>query len=244
MNTLKLKLLAASMFACSAAFAQSAGGQISGPPVTRTPTNTPNEFTPQAIGTRPNSSAQGPYFVDSYVLQNGDSQYASVDQKGFYNTADIYQNYNNAAGANANNATQVQNNDGRDGFMGARNIAYIAQNGSASSASQNQLGTGNVASTTQGTGTHNSADQQQTGKSNSADISQIGSNSDAIQFQNGNSDTARIIQGAGSGNYAEQRQTGGDNNQAYTSQSASEYSSFSYTQQNGNNNQATVNQQR
>jgi hypothetical protein len=235
MNTLKLKLFAASMFACSAAFAQSAGGQISGPPATRTPTSNANAFTPQAVGTR-----QGTYLTDSYILQNGTSQYASQTQDGYRNTADIYQNYSNAAGKVNNNATQFQSNDGRDG-RGDRNTVYISQAGSSSNADQRQIGTGSVASIRQGTGTGNNATQYQNGMNNSADISQDGSSSNAIQYQVGSNDAARITQGGASGNYAEQRQMGGNGNQATTTQSAG-YGTFNYTEQNGSNNRAVVNQ--
>lgn len=237
MNTLKLKLLAASLFICSAALAQapSPANQQNVAPTTRTPTSNANAFTPQAVGTR-----QGNYLTDSYILQNGTSQYANQTQNGYRNTADIYQNYPNANGPANNNAVQFQSNDGRDG-QGARNTAYISQDGSNSNANQMQLGTGSVARIVQGSSTHNNATQRQNGVNNSADISQYGSNSNAIQYQFGNDETARITQGGASGNYAEQRQFGGNGNQANTTQSAF-YGTFNYTEQNGSNNRAVVNQ--
>jgi hypothetical protein len=237
MNTLKYKLLAASIFACSAAFAQGNANQQNGVPTTSTPTNTPNQFTPTAVGSR---SDHNRYAEDAYVLQNGTGQYASVDQSGYYNTADIYQNYGNNGSSNYNNATQSQTNPG-----GTMNTAYIAQFGSSGNAAQTQNGSGNTASINQDrhnlSGTHNNATQEQQGNSNSADITQEGSNANAIQYQNGSSDVARITQGSASGNYAEQRQVGGNGNQANTTQS-SPYATFSYTTQNGYSNQATVNQ--
>jgi len=235
MNTLKLKLLAASMFACSAALAQSAGGQINGAPATRTPTSAANTLDQVPVGTR-----EADYSADSYVLQNGTSQYANVNQNGYRNTADIYQNYSNVAGRGGNNATQTQSNDGRDN-SGERNRAYIAQEGSNSNAEQLQIGVGSVARIIQGPGDRNDARQRQNGSNNSADISQSGSASTAVQYQQGDDETARITQGNATRNYAEQRQFGGNGNQATTSQSGV-LGTFSYTEQNGMNNRAVVNQ--
>jgi hypothetical protein len=237
MNTLNLKLLAASMFAFSAAFAQetvpTAKAQTRNKPVISTPTDIKNNI--KQINAAPRKS----YGADSYVLQHGDNQYANVDQNGFFNTADIYQGNTNAK-SSGNNATQKQINDGRDN-TGKVNVAYIDQEGTNSSASQYQKGSDNVASTTQGTGNGNYAIQNQTGLSNKANISQNGSTSAAYQTQDGDMDNAKITQGTAAGNYAEQRQSGGNGNQANTTQSAY-YGTFSYTEQVGNNNQATVNQ--
>lgn len=246
MNTLKLKLVAASLFACSAAFAQttpassglsSAGRDQSkaAAPATATVSRMANSFTAAPIDNRAN------YRVDAYVLQNGMSQYASQFQDGYSNTADIYQNRANAAGANSNNATQYQSNDGRDGSVGARNTVYIEQNGSNSNAAQKQVGTGSVATIVQGTGNKNNATQYQNGMNNSAAISQAGSNDNAIQYQLGDNDIATIVQGTTSGHYAEQRQFGGNGNQASTTQTTDQRA-FSYTEQNGSSNTAIVNQ--
>ncbi|WP_460582812.1 hypothetical protein [Hymenobacter arcticus] len=247
MNTLKLKLLAASMFACSAAFAQgtAASGQTNNSPSSNGqlsplsgPTSNANAFTPtaaQGVGMRNDINN---YSVDSYVLQSGSNQYAKVNQQGYYNTADIYQ-----TGGSGNNATQSQLNDGRDNFQGKRNTAYIAQGGSASSANQSQTGTGNVASTIQGQGSGNFADQKQDGMSHSAEITQAGSTSNATQSQtDGNSDVARIVQGAGTNNTADQKQFGGSNNSADISQDNGGSFNDAYQSQQGSSNAARIQQ--
>ncbi|RZL12695.1 MAG: hypothetical protein EOO62_10380, partial [Hymenobacter sp.] len=171
MNTLKLKLLAASMFACSAAFAQNA-------PASMRPTITdPNAPNP----TPAYNNNRSTYANDSYVLQQGLNQYAKVDQSGNGpgNTADILQGVNGGGG---NNATQTQTSAGTPG----RNTAYIAQDGFTSSASQTQTGRDNVADIEQQTGSHNNyAAQIQDGAGDRALITQSGNTEQAVQKQTG-----------------------------------------------------------
>ncbi|QKG53946.1 hypothetical protein [Hymenobacter sp. BRD67] len=202
MNTLKLKLLAASLFVFAAAHAQQA--------------------TPYSLGAVPGANAgasgyQGrstSFANDSYVLQNGTSQYANVNQTGPGNTADIVQDLDNDNEGH-NNAYQTQDRTGST--SGARNRAWIGQDGNYSTAIQIQHGSGNTANSDQGP--------------NDADFNY------SYQSQAGNGDRAGVTQ-TSNGNVAVQMQYGGDNNYATTAQSGG--ANWSWANQNGSSNTSIV----
>ncbi|AMR27711.1 hypothetical protein A0257_11800 [Hymenobacter psoromatis] len=187
MNTLKLKLLAASLFACSAAFAQ-------------TPRTTPYD-----LGTAPgpnngvgastsrSTSARGVSFTnDSYVLQNGPSQYAKVDQSGggAGNSADIIQNLANDPSDFGMDATQTQIHSGTAG----RNKAFARQDGDRSVSIQYQQGGGNTGNVYQDDEDFNYATQSQIGDNNRAGITQNSGDNYAKQTQQGNNNYATTQQ--------------------------------------------------
>jgi minor curlin subunit len=214
MKTLKLQLLAASMFACATAFAQ--GSPNAAPALgTRTANTAAANFAtgPNAASNSQsfNSSREG-YRNDSYVLQQGETQYARVDQMGGANQADIIQ----GPSGQANNAFQTQNYNTAGG---RKNIGYIYQNGTSGTATQEQTGSSNTASVQQyGTGdgasngTGNTAFQRQNGDENTAGIQQYNGDRDqAIQFQSGDKNYSTISQSNGSLNRAETNQTGTSN---------------------------------
>lgn len=214
MKTLKLQLLAASMFACTAAFAQGSPN-----PAPSIGTANPNA-TAAGFATRPGSNSasfdsnrDNFYVNDSYVLQQGTNQYAKVDQGGGTgrpsNQADIIQGPNGGG----NNAFQTQNYTGAGGAV--KNVAYINQDGMDGTATQIQNGSSNTASIQQGNGSQsrgNTAYQNQQGDQNRAGISQNNGNLDqAIQFQSGNLNYSTIDQNGGSPSRAESNQQGNSN---------------------------------
>lgn len=198
MKTLKLQLLVASLFACGTAFAQTsatpptaAGAQRGPAATTNNPAQTASTAAPQTAADRNN------FGEDSYILQNGDNQYAQVDQRGYQNTADIYQGFSAGTGNNAAYQTQYNNNPNANTAGTPRNVAYILQDGQNSTAIQAQTGAGNRANILQGLGTTgNYAEQLQTGNNNSAYTSQTDQRTNAFSFtqQTGNNNQANVSQ--------------------------------------------------
>jgi minor curlin subunit len=258
MKTLKLQLLAASMFACTAAFAQSPAAPAAPAPRTLTPTpNTPVGST--GLGGAQTSATTEPSRLsyqtgitnDANIQQSNVSQYANINQTAVLagNTADIYQ-----IGSDHNNATITQFSSPISGGNSNRNTARIDQTGTYSTADQNQRGTGNDAYATQegGTGTgnnnavagKNSSYQRQTGSGNYEYVSQNGVNNYAKQTQNGGGSAAE-------GNQAEIFQSGnnktsiqnqdGFRNVAVSDQAGTN-ASYSNINQQGTSNQAFVTQ--
>jgi hypothetical protein len=221
MKTLKLQLLAASMFACATAFAQ--GSPNAAPSLGATPTA---NAAARNFATGPNSNSNSQsfnsdragYVNDSYVLQQGTSQYARVDQTGgsgavggnTSNQADIIQG---TGGGGSNNAYQTQNYTGSMGAV--RNVAYINQDGIDGTATQEQRGSSNTASINQVGGVSsrgNTAFQRQDGDENRAGIQQANGDRDqAIQFQTGKQNYSTIDQNGGAPNRAETNQNGMSN---------------------------------
>lgn len=219
MKTLKLQLLAASMFACTAAFAQ---GSANGPPALGTAS--PNAAAAN-YATGPNASSNNAsfnssranYVNDAYVLQQGDSQYANVSQKGGFsangaspaasNQSDVLQ-----IGGSRNNAFVTQEYT-RNGAP--KNVAYIRQDGLDGTATQIQSGSANTASIEQignGMSTGNTAYQNQQGDEHKAGIRQENGDRDqAIQFQYGSKQYSTIDQNGGAPSRAETYQTGASN---------------------------------
>jgi hypothetical protein len=207
MKTLKLKMLAASMFACATAFGQANQGQ--GAPSRQPVYQTNPSPTPTADG----QGARSTFTNDAYIMQANHNQYASQDQTGLGNSADIYQGVNNGA-SNTNNAYQTQSHNGTT--EAAKNVAYIDQEGTNSTARQQQYGGGNIASIQQGSGDYNYTSQAQTGDRNRAYTTQSSGFGVAYQTQSGTE------------------------NFATTDQSSSR--AYSSSMQSGNNNAAIVNQ--
>lgn len=224
MKTLKLQLLAASMFACTAAFAQ--GSQNAAPLLTPTPTRNQDAafYAKGGAATPPSNSEsfnsnRGGYLNDSYVLQKGNSQYAEVNQRSGAavggseaNQADIIQGQNGGA---KNNAFQTQEYTGTAGSGSGKNKAYINQDGFNGTATQIQTGNSNVASINQSGGGEfeagNTAYQNQNGARNRAGITQVGTGDQAIQFQMGSDNYSTIDQRVASPSRAESQQNGTNN---------------------------------
>ena len=179
MNTLKLKLVGACLFAAAAAHGQ--------------------QLTPYSLGTAPGASPfaaqyqsrSAAFASDSYVLQYGYSQYANVNQTGSGNTADIIQDIDNDM-EHDNNAYQVQTHVGTAG----RNKAWIGQDGNYSTAFQLQYGGGNTANIDQGPNDSNAdfAFQYQVGDNNRAGVTQTSDGDVAVQEQFGNKNYATTAQ--------------------------------------------------
>jgi hypothetical protein len=160
--------------------------------------------------------------TDNYsnVFQNGELQYACVDQAGPGNSAVINQNAQNDPADYGNNAwtTQVNNGVGSAG----RNTAYSEQTGDRNIIVQNQTGTGNQARARQGDEDFDVSYQDQTGYRNQAYSDQDGAFSQySLQIQKG------------SGAYP----VGHDNYSTVTQRSGSAYSA---TVQEGRNNTVAV----
>jgi hypothetical protein len=238
MKTLKLQLLAASLFTCATAFAQAPVPARTAPATATGLNPTVNNNTGTAPGTRAanqmkNSSS------DSRIDQLGSSQHATVNQTsgpGAGNTADVYQ-----LGGYNNTANQTQTNTGATNAPDGRNIARVDQLGNSSTSDQTQSGYGNTANVLQrASSDNNSAVQNQSASSSRGYelIEQSGNNNYGYQMQTaGQYNKAEIVQ-TNNGNTADQRQSG-DQNQAYANQAGG---SYSLIQQSGAQNQGFVTQ--
>jgi len=219
MKTLKLQLLAASMFACTTAFAQGTANGVPSLGTAPAPNANASNF---ATGPNANSNSQSfnssraNYVNDAYVLQQGTSQYATVNQTGGLNggspaasnQSDLLQ-----VGGRGNNAFVTQTYNGAGGAP--KNIAYIRQDGIDGTATQIQEGSSNTASIEQignGFSTGNTAYQNQQGDEHKASIRQENGDRDqAIQFQNGRAQYSVIDQNGASPSRAETVQSGMSN---------------------------------
>ncbi|MGI4761947.1 MAG: hypothetical protein ACRYF0_14660 [Janthinobacterium lividum] len=233
MKTLKYQLLAASMFACTAAFAQTAPAGPDPKAFKLTPTAT------AGTAAQDRSAYKTGTTNDALVQQSINNQYANVDQIAgpvSGNTADVYQ-----LGGDHNNATIAQ--DARTAGFAGRNEARIDQFGYYNTSDQKQTGGGNHAYSVQASSTtYSSASQTQTGQGNDAYIRQTnGKNNYASQSQGVEGENnAQIFQEGTNGSTAIQTQMGGRENEASTTQNGA--ASYSQINQNGSQNQAIVTQ--
>jgi hypothetical protein len=116
----------------------------------------------------------GSGFHDAYVKQDGDGNKSTIDQKGLYDTAKVYQDggFNTSeiaqSGTGVNNAIVDQDGD--------LNKSYITQGSGINTACVDQDGFGNYSKVNQGgtAASVNLASVNQVGYMNSSDISQTG----------------------------------------------------------------------
>ncbi|RZK29976.1 MAG: hypothetical protein EOO63_07860 [Hymenobacter sp.] len=242
MKTLKLQLLAASMFAFAAAHAQGVPPAAPAAPAHTSPTPNPQTGLGTAGRDRASYQTPGSSTNDAVIYQSISGQYANINQTAGTaggNSADIYQ-----LDGSDNNANITQTNTSPVSFLG-RNEARIDQFGYTNTSDQVQTGGANRAYSVQGAGVRNSSTTQtQEGIKNDAYINQqSGENNYASQSQrnmfpnDGNS--AEIIQRDTNGSTALQTQQG-RSNVASTMQTGA--SSYSEIIQGGGQNQAFVNQ--
>lgn len=162
----------------------------------------------------------------SFVFQNGDRQYACVDQAGAGgNTADLIQDSRNDLADYGNNGYQNQINSGVGASSGyGKNVAWADQLGDRNVVVQKQNGSGNVATIHQGDWDLNVAVQDQTGYRNQAHaVQDLGTNSSfSMQVQRGSGSIP-----TGHDNFSSVLQTTRDN-------------AWSATVQEGSNNSAAV----
>lgn len=160
----------------------------------------------------------------SFVFQNGDNQFACVEQTGTGgNQADLIQDAKGTSDDGTNNAWQFQSNTSTDAASGhGKNTAWAQQLGDHSMILQTQTGSNNKARANQGDWDRNIAYQNQTGYSNTAVLGQeYGHDNYSVQVQKGY--TAAPV---GHDNLSTVSQYNGGN--------------WSVTEQEGHNNTAAV----
>ena len=241
MKTLqKITLLAFAVLSAGAANAQAPKACMDCTPPTVTPPRQkppmPGCLTGDCDGVKPNTETnvataqlRGGHLNNSYVFQNGATQYACVEQIGgngvHANTANLIQDSRNDAADYGNRGyqTQTYSSSGANSGRG-NNVAYGAQYGDRNVIIQKQTGSGNLAVAYQGDWDKNVSYQEQEGRGNRAFSDQDGgtNNSFSMQIQKG---TAGFAQNQD--NYSNVTQTTKDK-------------SWAATVQEGKNNAVTV----